>query len=85
MMIECSRCQGQMMLTRMEDFFISIYVWKCLQCGEMIDKTILDNRRRIVQHRINGTPMQGDTYSGSPIGSRMGKRKWKKSHTPIPM
>ncbi len=46
----CSRCEGRLVSTyclspdeRIADFQIS--VWKCLQCGDLFDQTILENRR----------------------------------------
>lgn len=40
----CMRCQGQMVRMMLQDFFTMIRVYKCIQCGEVIDRMILENR-----------------------------------------
>ena len=40
----CMRCEGQMVCMMMQDFFTMIRVYKCIQCGDVIDKRILINR-----------------------------------------
>ena len=53
----CSRCHGFLLKT----FCISpeegiagfqIEVFKCLQCGDLFDRTILENRWRLEHHQI---------------------------------
>lgn len=45
----CERCQGLMV---QDDFFDlresvrRLVVWRCVQCGEMVDPGIVTNRRR---------------------------------------
>ena len=43
--MQCQRCNGQMVNVRLSDFFMMINALKCVQCGEIIDKLILENRR----------------------------------------
>lgn len=43
--MECPKCKGMMLLERCSDFFLVFYVWKCVNCGAMIDRTISANRR----------------------------------------
>ena len=54
----CSRCEGFLV----SSFCISpdqgawefqIPVWKCLQCGDVLDVTILKNRERSYRHAHN--------------------------------
>jgi len=53
----CSRCQGFLVTT----FCVSpeegtagfqIEVMKCLQCGDLVDRTILENRWRSEHHQL---------------------------------
>ena len=44
--MDCPKCQGTMILERFSDFFIVFYVWKCINCGAIIDRTISTNRRK---------------------------------------
>jgi RNase P subunit RPR2 len=46
----CPRCQGFMVLERYEDWGSTttaqaFLAWDCVQCGEVIDPVILENRR----------------------------------------
>jgi hypothetical protein len=42
----CSRCSGLMVLEPCFDFF----AWRCVQCGDMIDPVILQNRQRLAMN-----------------------------------
>jgi len=33
------------MLGRFSDFFLVFYAWKCVNCGEIIDRKIFNNRK----------------------------------------
>ncbi len=44
--MKCPKCSGLMYLERLSDFFVIFNVWKCINCGAIMDKTILDNRRK---------------------------------------
>ncbi len=35
-----------MFLERLSDFFLTFYAWKCVNCGAIMDRTILNNRRK---------------------------------------
>jgi len=35
-----------MYVERLSDFFVIFHVWKCINCGALIDKTILENQKR---------------------------------------
>ena len=42
--MKCSKCGGLMVSQRFADFFITFYGWKCLNCGSIVDKTIVQNK-----------------------------------------
>ncbi len=44
--MECPKCKGLMYIERLSDFFVAFHVWKCINCGALIDKTILDNQKK---------------------------------------
>jgi hypothetical protein len=37
-----------MYLERLSDYFLTFYAWKCVNCGAIMDHTILRNRRKCV-------------------------------------
>jgi hypothetical protein len=45
-MLKCAKCRGWISMVRLEDFYYTFVVWRCLNCGEMVDRTILSNRRK---------------------------------------
>lgn len=44
--MKCPKCSGLMYLERLSDFFVIFNVWKCINCGALMDKTIMDNRKK---------------------------------------
>lgn len=46
----CPKCNGLLALERHSDFFLIFHVWRCFNCGAMIDRTISKNR----QHSLLG-------------------------------
>jgi len=42
--MKCQKCGGLMVSQRFSDYFITFYGWKCLNCGSIVDKTIVQNR-----------------------------------------
>ncbi len=44
--MKCPKCKGKMHTEKLYDFVRSFEAWKCTNCGEMIDPTILSNRAR---------------------------------------
>lgn len=44
--MKCPKCEGLMYLERLSDFFIVFHAWKCINCGTLMDKTILDNQKK---------------------------------------
>ncbi len=44
--MKCPKCEGLMYIERVSDFFIPFEVWNCINCGAIIDQTILENRAK---------------------------------------
>lgn len=44
--MDCPRCKGLMMMERFSDFFLIFYAWKCINCGAIVDRTIIANKRK---------------------------------------
>ena len=46
--MNCPKCHGLMYSVRVSDFSLTFYAWKCVNCGAMVDQTILSNQ---VKHK----------------------------------
>jgi len=44
--MRCPKCDGLMYQERLSDFFIIFHAWKCVNCGALMDRTILSNQKR---------------------------------------
>ena len=44
--MRCPKCEGLMYLERLSDFFIVFHAWKCINCGALMDRTILNNQKK---------------------------------------
>ena len=42
----CPKCSGMMFSERLSDFFLTFYAWKCVNCGSIVDHTILENQQK---------------------------------------
>lgn len=42
--MKCPKCNGFMYIDRFSDYSLIFYSWKCLNCGSIIDHTVLTNR-----------------------------------------
>ncbi|MCM0083763.1 hypothetical protein L4X63_19425 [Geomonas sp. Red32] len=42
----CPKCKGRMFAEKYYDFVRSFEAWKCVCCGEMVDTTIVANRKK---------------------------------------
>ncbi|MBI5180212.1 MAG: hypothetical protein HZA05_02265 [Nitrospirae bacterium] len=42
----CPKCSGLMVSERFSDYFLMFYAWKCLNCGTVVDNTIIKNKRK---------------------------------------
>jgi len=45
--MDCQRCHGLMCLERLCDMGDVSYAWKCINCGDLVDKTIMSNHARV--------------------------------------
>jgi hypothetical protein len=50
--MNCPKCRGLMYSERVSDFSLTFYAWKCVNCGALIDQTILAN-----QYKRKRTPV----------------------------
>lgn len=72
----CPKCQGLMVVERFYDFFDRFSAGKCLNCGEVLDYKIRENRLLSRQHqqpkvkkeRVRLTPVSSG-LSTSPGGT----------------
>ncbi|MEW6325739.1 MAG: hypothetical protein AB1515_10185 [Nitrospirota bacterium] len=44
--MNCPKCHGWMLNERVLDFALTFYAWKCVNCGAMLDQTILSNQHK---------------------------------------
>lgn len=51
--MNCPKCHGLMLSERVSDFSLTFYAWKCVNCGAVIDQTILSN-----QHKRKRSPLK---------------------------
>lgn len=59
--MRCSKCGGLMVSERFSDFFLNFYAWKCLNCGAVMDKTIMENKKRNPQVFAQYTQIRSHT------------------------
>lgn len=50
--MRCPKCKGRMYLELYFDFVRSFEAWRCSQCGELLDATIISNRARNRKHQL---------------------------------
>jgi len=67
---KCNRCGGMMIYEKIYYKTEHSWVWKCVYCGECIDRVILENRQiqksnRERNRKDNEEPMYG-SYSDIP-------------------
>jgi len=41
----CPKCKGLMVNERLTDYAIVFNAWRCVNCGTILDSTILENRK----------------------------------------
>jgi ribosomal protein L37AE/L43A len=44
--MKCPKCEGLMFVERFADYFLTFHAWKCINCGSIMDQTILANRSK---------------------------------------
>lgn len=42
--MKCPKCNGFMYIERFFDYSLAFYSWKCINCGSIIDQTVLTNK-----------------------------------------
>ena len=42
--MNCPRCKGVMAFEKFYGLYEYFFGWRCIYCGEIVDKVILDNR-----------------------------------------
>ncbi len=50
--MDCPRCRGLLVRERYSDFFLSFHMWRCFNCGAVIDRAISKNRRHSLVTRV---------------------------------
>lgn len=50
--MKCPKCDGLMYGEKLSDFFVTFHVWKCINCGALMDETILDNYRKSLSNEM---------------------------------
>ena len=54
--MECPKCQGLMIPDRLTDYSLVFYAWRCINCGIILDETILKNRQAPPEPARTGRP-----------------------------
>jgi hypothetical protein len=44
-LMKCFRCSGAMIYNKFYSLYEQFWGWKCLNCGEIVDPVILENRQ----------------------------------------
>jgi hypothetical protein len=44
--VHCEKCKGLMVRELLSDYFFIIYAWKCINCGAIVDSTIVNNQKK---------------------------------------
>jgi len=44
--MRCPKCEGLMFVERFSDYFLTFHAWKCINCGAVMDQTILSNKSK---------------------------------------
>lgn len=43
--MHCPKCGGFMTNERLTDYSLVFYAWRCINCGTIVDNTILKNKK----------------------------------------
>jgi hypothetical protein len=54
----CGRCQGFMVDEWRPDFSPETFVWRCINCGSIVDPLIEQNRRSKVSEQLLFEPVE---------------------------
>ena len=78
--MNCQRCSGYMILESHyipDEIEMTVYGWRCLNCGEVIDQTILHNRQATSMGSFRLFCRRGTV--GSPIPVRLNPTPTRRS------
>ena len=53
--MKCPKCSGLMFIERFADYFLTFHAWKCINCGAIMDQTILSNKIKTKDSQWNLT------------------------------
>lgn len=42
--MRCPKCTGLMFVEWFADYYLTFHAWKCINCGAIMDQTILSNK-----------------------------------------
>lgn len=42
--MKCPKCEGYMCIERFADYYVTFYAGRCINCGAIVDETILSNK-----------------------------------------
>ncbi|MCC7203294.1 MAG: hypothetical protein IT393_11625 [Nitrospirae bacterium] len=46
--MHCPKCGGFMVTERCTDYSLVFYAWRCVNCGTLLDSTILQNKKPFI-------------------------------------
>ncbi len=62
--MNCQRCSGYMFLERLSELGDGSYGWKCVNCGDWLDWTVIDNRAKDFSR-----PSRAPRHAPTPIAA----------------
>lgn len=65
--MKCPRCQGLLLRQTFSDFFRLFHAWRCFNCGFIMDRTIVANRRERMAMEARSTKLTRRWVRRSPI------------------
>lgn len=73
----CLRCRGLTVRERVQDFFHPFWVWRCLLCGAVLDRTILRNQQASIGRGADVPKFRSEAHRQNWIESMRLKREAK--------
>lgn len=61
--MNCPKCHGLMLSERVLDYSLAFYAWKCVNCGALLDQTILSNQFKRKRSSFKRIPVTGKVRS----------------------
>jgi len=65
--MKCLKCNGWMCTERLSDFHAMFDIWRCVNCGARLDKTILENQRAYAHVSSGADDYQADDYQSDDL------------------